>query len=219
MYLNIFSLLTFLLSRHSFSTKMLSSSVLFPLFLFASLSIIHVYAAPHSFGQISRFARSVPHQAPHKPQPHPAPHPAPAPVPKRKHYIDTFEIDNSSGAKTKILPIELGIGLGTNVDLDTKLANGVLRDGPLPNGLLGHVDPKGGLIGTLAQSILGKDPLGLGLGGNGLNFDLDIPDLSLGLGLGKPGSSRGKEKDDDSVLESLLGDDPVGQLLGSLLKL
>jgi len=122
--------------------------------------------------------------------------------------VEVFEIDNESGAKTKILPIDLGFGVDLKGELDTSLANGVLEGGPFPNGIFGHVDPKVGVIGTLGQHLIGKDPLNLG---TGINFDLASPDLSLGLGLGKHSKSGG------NLFDSLLGDDAVGSLISSLI--
>jgi hypothetical protein len=146
----------------------------------------------------------------------------PSPKKHKKHfYIDEFEIDNTSAAKTSVLPVEIGLGVGLNADGDVKLANGVLEGGPLPNGLLGHVNPDSGLLGTLGETLVGKNPLGLGGKGLGANFELDIPDLSLGLGLGNP-PPRHETSPEGSLLGSILGggsDDPLGGLLSSLLKL
>lgn len=176
----------------------------------------HVWAAPagpemmESMTPLQRVARSHGgHPAPVAPPIIPRPR-----HPKKQFFIDQFEIENDSSAQTKILPIELGVGLGLGGDINTQLANGVLQGGPLPNGLLGRFNPESGVLGTLGETLVGKNPLGLG---KGLNFDLDVPDLTLGLGLGNRGNNR--KPSSDSLLDSIIGDDSLGSLIGSLLKL
>lgn len=196
--------------------------------LVVCLTLTEVLCAPHVLpeneGQLLvRVARHG-HFEPAPPPPFPREaefyhHSAPHKLHKKKFFIDSFEIDNTSAAKTQVLPVDIEVGVGAKADAGTHLANGILRGGPFPKGLLGHFDPKAGLLGTLGETLIGKDPLGLklGEGAPGLSLDLDIPELNLGLGLG---NNKERERNPDaSVLESLLGDDPIGQLLGSLLKL
>jgi len=168
----------------SVSLIMFSQCVLFVVF-FVGLT----YAAPVENGEVplARQARSANIIKPNR--------------------IEVFEIDNESGAKTKILPIELGFGVDIKGDKDISIANGVLEEGVFPNGIFGHVDPKVGVIGTLGQHLIGKDPLNLG---TGINFDLASPDLSLGLGLGK-------SKPSGNLFGPLLGDDAFGSLISSLI--